>query len=64
MNNALDACAMIAYLRDEPGGNLVEGFLNSPTDACYAHTINLLEVYYDFIRKHNEPIIYEPGWAA
>jgi hypothetical protein len=56
MNHALDACAMIAYLRGEPGGTVVEGFLNAPTDRCYAHTINLLEVYYDFIRKHSEPI--------
>ena len=56
MNHALDACAMIAYLRGEPGGTVVDGFLNNPADKCYAHTINLLEVYYDFIRKHNEPI--------
>ena len=56
MNHALDACAMIAYLRGEPGGTDVDGFLNTPADKCYAHTMNLLEVYYDFIRKHNEPI--------
>ena len=56
MNHALDACAMIAYLRGEPGGTDVDGFLNNPADTCYAHTINLLEVYYDFIRKHNEPV--------
>jgi len=30
--------------------------LNNPADTCYAHTINLLEVYYDFIRKYNEPV--------
>ena len=56
MNHVLDACAMIAYLRGEKGGTVVDGFLNDPTDKCYAHTINVLEVYYDFIRKHNEPI--------
>jgi PIN domain nuclease of toxin-antitoxin system len=56
MNHALDACAMIAYLRGEVGGTVVDGFLKTPTDTCYAHAINLLEVYYDFIRKHNEPI--------
>jgi PIN domain nuclease of toxin-antitoxin system len=55
VNYALDACAMIAYLRGELGGTVVDGFLNSPTDTCYAHSINLLEVYYDFIRKHDEP---------
>ena len=56
MNHALDACAMIAYLRGEPGQIIVDGFLNNPADTCYAHTINLLEVYYDFIRKYNEPV--------
>jgi PIN domain nuclease of toxin-antitoxin system len=56
MNYALDACAMIAYLRGEQGSIIVDSFLNNPSDTCYAHTINLLEVYYDFIRKHNEPV--------
>ena len=56
MNHALDACAMIAYLRGESGGTVIDGLLNTPSDHCYAHTINLLEVYYDFIRKYNEPI--------
>ena len=56
MNHVLDACAMIAYLRGEPGEIIVNGFLSTPTDVCYAHTINLLEVYYDFIRKHSEPV--------
>jgi predicted nucleic acid-binding protein len=56
MNHTLDACAMIAYLRGETGGTIVDGFLNTPGDRCYAHTLNLLEVYYDFIRKHTEAI--------
>src|SRR5580658_3996159 len=56
MNYALDACAMIAYLRGEQGGSIVDGFLKNPADKCYAHTINLLEVYYDFIRKHSEAV--------
>ena len=47
---------MIAYLRGEPGASVVNGFLSTPTDLCYAHTINMLEVYYDFIRKHNESV--------
>lgn len=55
MNHAFDACAMIAYLRGETGGTIVDGFLKTPADRCYAHTINLIEVYYDFIRQHDEP---------
>ncbi len=55
MNHALDACAMISYLRGEVGANVVDGLLNTREDECFAHRINLLEVYYDFIRKHDEP---------
>lgn len=56
MIHVFDACAMIAYLRGEPGELIVNGFLSTPDDMCYAHTMNLLEVYYDFIRKHSEPV--------
>jgi predicted nucleic acid-binding protein len=44
----LDACAMIAYLRGEPGDITVGGALSDPDTTCYAHAINLVEVYYDF----------------
>jgi len=50
----LDACAMIAYLRGESGGSVVDEMLRSQSDECYAHTVNLIEVYYDFIRMHSE----------
>ncbi len=56
MNHSLDACAMLAYLRGENGGTAVDALLQSPDEICYAHAINLLEVYYDFIRKHSEPV--------
>src|SRR5688572_26930768 len=42
---------MIAYLNDERGGALVENLLDDPRHSCYAHSINLCEVYYDFIRR-------------
>ena len=51
MNHALDACAMIAYLRAEPGSEVVAALLSDTSAVCYAHTINLIEVYYDFVRK-------------
>ena len=47
MIHVLDACAIIAYLRGEPGGATIDGFLNDPLDNCCAHAINILEVYYD-----------------
>jgi len=53
MNRVIDACAMIAFLRDEPGAEFVETILTHPTDRCFAHAVNLCEVYYDFLRSSN-----------
>jgi len=53
MNRVLDACAMIAFLRDEPGADFVEAILIHPVDRCFAHTVNVCEVYYDFVRNSN-----------
>ena len=41
----LDACAIIAYLRDEPGAEVVEEALLN--EKCFAHALNLCEVYKD-----------------
>lgn len=46
----LDASAMLAYLRAEPGGDMVRDFLEDADVPIYAHTINLCEVFYDFVR--------------
>ena len=51
MNHVLDACAMIAFLRGENGSEIVRQILHEPADQCYAHVINLCEVYYDFARS-------------
>ena len=56
MHHVFDACALIAYLRGEPGGAVVDGLLKNAADTCYVHTVNLVEVYYDFIRNHSEPV--------
>jgi hypothetical protein len=32
MNRVLDACAMIAFLRGEPGAEFVEAVLTDPAD--------------------------------
>ncbi len=42
---------MIAFLRGEPGGDVVRSHLLDPGVKCYAHCVNLCEVYYDFIRR-------------
>jgi PIN domain nuclease of toxin-antitoxin system len=53
--HVLDASAMVAYLGAEPGGLVVRALLNDPTTVCYAHTINLCEVYYNAIRLSDVP---------
>jgi len=50
----LDACAMIAFLRNEIGADVVEGYLQDAAIECFAHSINLCEVYYDFCRAGGE----------
>jgi PIN domain nuclease of toxin-antitoxin system len=45
-----DACALLAYLNDEDGATLVDGMLTSGAP-CYAHAVNLCEVYYDLRRR-------------
>ncbi len=41
---------MIAYLRDEPGADVVAQALLDPESQAYAHALNLCEVFYDFHR--------------
>jgi PIN domain nuclease of toxin-antitoxin system len=56
MNCVLDACAMIAFLRGEPGANVVRDILRDASNHCFAHSINLCEVYYHFIRASDARI--------
>jgi PIN domain nuclease of toxin-antitoxin system len=53
MRTVLDASALIAYLRDEPGAEEGQNLL-SLTQASYAHALNLCEVYYDFWRASSQ----------
>jgi predicted nucleic acid-binding protein len=50
----LDSSAIIAYLRQEPGGASVRKILDTPEDACFVHAVNLCEVYYDAYRRDGE----------
>jgi predicted nucleic acid-binding protein len=50
MTFVLDACAIIAYLRDEDGADVVESALLGD-NACVAHAVNICEVYYDCLRR-------------
>ncbi len=45
---------MIAFLRNETGAAIVQGILTDPQNDCYAHALNLCEVFYDFSRSGGE----------
>ena len=47
----LDASAIVAYIEGESGEVVVTALLSDPSATCYAHTINLCEVYYQGIRR-------------
>jgi uncharacterized protein len=52
--NVLDASAMVAYAAGEPGGDVVDKLLRDPDVICYAHAVNLCEVYYGVLRATDE----------
>jgi predicted nucleic acid-binding protein len=50
----LDACAIIAWLRNEPGAAVVDLAIRDVDSQCLAHAINLCEVFYDALRNADE----------
>jgi predicted nucleic acid-binding protein len=47
----IDACALIAYFRDEDGADKLEAlFEAAPHNKFFMHAVNLGEVYYDSLR--------------
>ena len=48
--HCVDACAVIAYLRQEPGAEVLQALIEHPTTFLVMHVCNLGEVYYDFFR--------------
>jgi len=54
----LDACALIALLSDEPGGEKVDEIYSAVRRgdcSLLMHKLNLLEVYYGFWRDSGKP---------
>jgi len=45
---------MVAYIAGEPGDAVVASLLSNPSAICYAHSVNLCEVYYDTLRATDE----------
>ena len=54
MNAIMDAGAMLALLKEEPGGAYVAELLERPDVDHYAHASNMCEVFYDLLREHGE----------
>ncbi len=48
--HCLDACAVIAYLRQESGAEVLKEIIERPNSFLAMHVCNLGEVYYDFFR--------------
>lgn len=56
MRYVLDACAIIALVKNEDGALIVRQALEAKNNLCFVHAVNLCEVYYDCLRCHgNEP---------
>ena len=49
--HCLDACAVIAYLRQEPGAEVLKALIERPTTFLAMHVCHLGEVYDDFFRE-------------
>ena len=47
----MDACAIIAFLRQEAGSVVVARLLADAGNLCYIHAVNLCEVYYNAVRR-------------
>jgi len=48
----LDAYAIIAYLKEEPGHSIVKNLLASGEIELFVNSVNLGEVFYIFARSH------------
>ena len=49
--HCLDACAVIAYLRNEPGAEVLKELIEHRSTLPAMHVCNLGGVYYDFFRN-------------
>ena len=49
--HCLDACVVIASVRQEPGANVLKELIEQPTTFLTMHVCYLGEVYYDFFRE-------------
>jgi uncharacterized protein with PIN domain len=50
----LDSSAVIAFLQNEAGAEVVAEILKDPRNRCLIHAVNVCEVYYDIYRRSGE----------
>ncbi|HEX5316352.1 MAG TPA: type II toxin-antitoxin system VapC family toxin [Candidatus Kapabacteria bacterium] len=50
----LDACALIAFFRGEPGKEKVKEILTDFESRVLLHAVNACEIFYDFLRSDDE----------
>jgi len=50
----VDACALIAFLQNETGGDKLRELFKVPENEFFMHSINLTEVYYDAVYVSGE----------
>ena len=58
----LDACAVIAFINDEEGAEIIEKILVGAVkkeNKVIINKINLLEIYYNFAREYNSETLKE-----
>jgi predicted nucleic acid-binding protein len=60
--HCLDACAVIAYLRQEPGAEVLKELIEHPSTFLTMHVCNLGKVYYDFFRDDGI-VAAQTAWA-
>lgn len=56
MKIVLDSSAVLAYLWQEPGGELVRAAILDPANVCLLHAINACEVFYQTARAGGEEL--------
>ena len=57
MTGILDACALIAWLKEEPGADVVDDLLDQAEEGktdLIISIINLVEIYYGFMKNSGE----------
>ncbi|HEX8391612.1 MAG TPA: PIN domain-containing protein [Longimicrobium sp.] len=50
-----DSSALIAVLEEEPGGAEAGALLADRGNECVVHAVNVVEVYYDMLRRGGRP---------